>query len=101
MSPTMLCGRPLTYGDAEQIKALKILRRATEKEEERERLREAGELKIFSVTVEATGSYSFDMEGLDEEDAKNQALKEAEIALFVFGFEVYNVKEKLNKGGNR
>ena len=55
MSQHTLCGRPLTYGDTEQIKALKELRRKAEEEEERQRKRAAGKITKFEIILVARG----------------------------------------------
>lgn len=44
-----LCGRPLTFGDAEQIKIINQQQKTAEKELEIEKAREAGTLKRFKV----------------------------------------------------
>lgn len=60
-----LCGRPLTFGDKEQI-------------DELQKMAEAGEIKMkkFTVTFSLSGEMEFEVEALDEDDAVQKAKDE-------------------------
>lgn len=47
--------RPLVFGDAEQIAALKLVKAEIEEEEETERQKAEGTLKEYQVTIELYG----------------------------------------------
>ncbi len=71
-----LCGRPLVFGDTEQIAEYKKINREAASEEERERERAAGNLKTYTVHIDIEGSCDVEVEAVDEAEAKELALEE-------------------------
>lgn len=65
----LLCGRPLTFGDVEQIRVLKEMRRIEEEAEERERKRAAGEKIPFDVCLRVR------VAAIDEEEAERIVMR--------------------------
>lgn len=62
----LLCGRKLTFGDQEQIDALK--------EKDREAQEAEKELPWFRVTVTFDGTYEEDVQAHDEEEAIEEVM---------------------------
>jgi len=79
--------RPPVFGDTEQIAALKILRQAEAKKEEK---RAEGK-KEYKVTVECSWEDTVTVWAADESEAKKMAKEEAEGDFEVYTFHVREI----------
>ena len=70
---TVLHGRPLAFGDTQQIATIKSIRAANAISEEDEKLLESGELKRFEVTVSIEATYKDTVLARSPEEAKEKA----------------------------
>ena len=66
---TMICGRPLTFGDIEQIAVINSLRVKEEEKALREKKIAAGELVEFEVDLRVEGTVTICVEASSEQHA--------------------------------
>ena len=100
-----LCGRPLIFGDIEQIAAINSLRVKEEEKELREKKMAAGELVEFevdlrvegtlTVTVEASITFEFELILLEDFDALARTCTSDGRVIEVSGFEAPQAAGKL------
>lgn len=69
----LLCGKPLTFGNVDQIMHIKQLRAKERIKEEREAKIKAGELREFEVTLKVEGSHTIKVFALNKNDAEDAA----------------------------
>ena len=71
-----LCGKPLTFGDEDQIKELHKQHAQYEKEEEHRLAKEEGQFKTYSVEISGITITTITVAALSEEDAEDKAISE-------------------------
>ena len=73
---TLINGKPLMFGDIDQIRHVKVLRAKEAIREERERAKAAGELVEYDVELKVEGYHRVTVEASNSDDARNIALEE-------------------------
>ena len=73
---TIVCGRPLTFGDIEQIAVINSLRAKEEEKELRKKKIAAGELVEFEVDIRIEGTTTVTVEASSEQHARELARDE-------------------------
>lgn len=69
----MLCGRPLTFGDIEQIRTINALRVKEEEKEIRQKKMDAGELVKFEIDLRVEGTLTVTVEASSQQEAEELA----------------------------
>jgi hypothetical protein len=72
----MICGRPLAFGDVEQIAVVNSLRAKEEEKVLREKRIAAGELVEFEVDLKVEGTVTVNVEASSKEEAMRLAREE-------------------------
>ena len=76
--PTLLCGRPLTFGDTEQIAHINALQAKERDKEEREKKMASGELVEFEVDLRVEGTVTVTVEASSVEKARQLAKEDVD-----------------------
>lgn len=76
---TMICGRPLTFGDIEQIAVVNSLRAKEEEKALREKKIAAGELVEFEVDLRVEGTVTVTVEASSVDEARHLAREDLDI----------------------
>ena len=75
---TLLCGRPLTFGDAEQIAHINALQAKERDKEEREKKVANAELVEFEVNLRVEGTVTVTVEASSIKEARRLAQDEVD-----------------------
>ncbi len=74
--PNILCGRPLKFGDPEQIEYINTMEELAREKAARDQLVSDGKLKRYRIVVHVVKNYTSDVQAVDEKHAEELALKE-------------------------